>query len=197
MNAALAKLHKRIRGRIARIIHPNSPWERFYAVKNPWQFDRPGEIYRFEETNRIIREHIGPVGSLLEIGAAEGHQTQWLLRVADRVHGVDISATALKRAKHALAHNPRAAFSAGALPDSNLDFEPFDLVAVLETIYYAAPEELPAAFETIERLGKKHLMSVYLPFYKDAIAQLISTRRNVSTETITWEGQPMWLVAWW
>jgi hypothetical protein len=197
MKAVLTKVGNRARRLRARILHPNAPWERFYAVRNPWKFDRPGEIYRFSETNRIIREEIGRVGSLLEIGSAEGHQTEWLLRVADRVHGIDISATAVKRAKAAFAKNPKATFSVGALPASNLDLELAELVVVSEIIYYVAPEELHAAFDSIERLGQKRLMTIYLPCHTDAIEQLLLARKHLSTKTLSWAGEFNWLVAWW
>jgi hypothetical protein len=196
MKAVLTKVGNRARKLRAQIIYPNAPWEKFYAVKNPWKFDRPGEIFRFEQTNRIIRDRIGSVSSLLEIGSAEGHQTERLLEVAGRVHGVDISITAVNRARQAFAQNPKATFSVGALPDNDLDFEPADLVVVSETIYYVDPEALPAAFETIERLGRKRLMSVYLPCSTEAIERLVSGRQHVSMETIRWD-EFGWLVAWW
>jgi hypothetical protein len=58
------------------------------------------------------------------------------------------------------------------------------------------PEALPAAFETIEKLGRKRLMSVYLPCMTNAIERLLSARKHVSTETIRWD-EFGWLVAWW
>jgi len=196
MNWILTKIANRLRLLRARIFYANAPWERLYAARNPWGVDRPLELYRFEETNRIIRDHIGPVGSLLEVGSAEGHQTEWLLKAADRVHGVDISVTAVNRARKMFAGNSKATFSVGALPGSNMNLEQADLVVVPETIYYVKEEELPAAFDAIERLGKKRLMTVYWPYYKDTIKQLISTRVNVVTETLQWEDHK-WLVAWW
>ena len=54
--SVLTKVGNRARKLRAQIIYPNAQWEKFYAVKNLWKFDRPCEIYRFEETNRIIRD---------------------------------------------------------------------------------------------------------------------------------------------
>ena len=178
-----------------RLKHPFSRWQRLYTVENPWGFDRPFELFRFEQTNRIIREAIGPVETILEIGAAEGHQTKYLLDVARKVHGVDISATAVERAGRAFANNPNVSFSVGSLPDIRVN-ERFDLVTALEIIYYVKPKEMARALDTMERLSKKRLVSVHWPRVSVLETHLFPSR-SVTKEILYWEGNPMWLVAWW
>ena len=173
--------------------HPFSRWERLYSAENPWRFDRPSEIHRFEETNRIIRDRIGPVGTVLEIGAGEGDQTEWLLKLAGKAHGLDISPTAIERARHKFANNPNASFAVGKLPDIRAA-DRFDLVTAFEIIYYVKP--LPPVFDLMERLGKTRMVSVHWP-KAHLLDEFLFSTRNASREIISWDGKPAWLVAWW
>ncbi len=63
--------------------------------------DAEAQRFRFAETNRIIGEQFGHVGSILEVGCGEGHQSQALLEVCDELVGIDVSARAVER--HAVA----------------------------------------------------------------------------------------------
>ena len=71
----------------------------FYMINDPWDMVSPSQQYRFAETNRLILEKFGRVGSLLEIGCGEGHQSLQLGQVCDRLTGLDVSARAVKRAR--------------------------------------------------------------------------------------------------
>jgi ubiquinone/menaquinone biosynthesis C-methylase UbiE len=182
--------------RVAEYIrHPISRWERFYLSQNPWRFERSSEIHRFEETNRIIREMMEPVETILEIGSAEGDQTEWLSRMAHKVHGVEISSTAVRRARRKFENNSAVSFSVGKLPNIRVD-ERFDLVTAFEVIYYLTPENIRRAFDVMDNLGKKRILSVYWPHLNVLDASLFSTR-NVAQQTIYWEDKPRWLVVWW
>lgn len=173
--------------------HPLSRWERLYAAENPWRFDHPSEIYRFEETNRIIREAIGPVETLLEIGSGEGDQTEWLAKLANKVHGLDISPTAVERARRKFADNPKTSFSVGKLPDIDMD-ERFDLVTAFEVIYYA--KQMPQMFDMMDRLAQMRIVSVHWP-KAHLLDEFLFPTRNASRQIISWEDKPRWLVAWW
>ena len=81
-----------------------------YRVKDPWGFTDPREEMRFHETNRILLREFGQIGTLLEIGCAEGHQTAYLMRVCHQLHGLDVSRRAVRRAKLKC---PRAILGAG------------------------------------------------------------------------------------
>ena len=70
-----------------------------YRVKDPWGFTDPREEMRFQETNRILLREFGQIGTLLEIGCAEGHQTAYLMRVCHQLYGLDVSSRAVQRAK--------------------------------------------------------------------------------------------------
>ena len=77
-----------------------------YYVEDPWNMDSDRESRRFQATNRIIEHNFGRVGSLLELGCGEGHQTQYLARLSDQQYGIDVSAQS-GRARDACAFPPR------------------------------------------------------------------------------------------
>ena len=70
-----------------------------YAVEDPWNMESTLERARFEQTNAVIERAFGRVGSVLELGCGEGHQTEWLARISERQYGVDVSPQAIARAK--------------------------------------------------------------------------------------------------
>ena len=188
-------IKRRLRRAAEYVAHPTSEWERFYLTKNPWNFDRLSEIHRFEETNRIIQKVMGPIETILEIGSAEGDQTEWLSRVARKVHGVEISSTAVRRARRKFKGNSGISFSAGRMPDLSID-ERFDLVTAFEIAYYLKPEDVAQAFEMMDKLGQRRMLSVYWP-HLDVLDAFLFPTREVSREIIYWEDKPRWHLVWW
>lgn len=193
MKTIVPALKRGLRQSLQYLAHPTSRWERLYSAENPWHFDRASEIHRFEETSRIIGETSGPLETILEIGSAEGDQTEWLLRLADKVRGVDISPTAIERAHRKFADNPNARFSVGKLPEIGVDGR-FDLVTAFEIIYYV--KDIPRALATMDRLGHRRMVSVHWPQVR-VLDEFLFPTRNASRQTIYWEDKPRWLVAWW
>jgi ubiquinone/menaquinone biosynthesis C-methylase UbiE len=186
-------LKRRLRRLTQYITHPISRWERLYATENPWHFDGASEVHRFVETNRIIREMSGPLETILEIGSAEGDQTEWLLNLAHKMRGVDISPTAIERARRRFADNPNASFSIGKLPEIGVD-EHFDLVTAFEIIYYV--KDIPRALDMMDRLGHRRIVSVHWPQVR-VLDEFLFPTRNASRQIICWEDKPRWLVASW
>src|SRR5262245_59315686 len=70
-----------------------------YRVKDPWDLDTPRERYRFEETNRLVQREFGKISRIFEIGCGEGYQSQYLAQICDHLHGCDVSARAVERAR--------------------------------------------------------------------------------------------------
>ena len=91
--------------------------------------------------------------------------------------------------------NPRVSFQVGELPDLGIA-ERFDLVTAFEIVYYLTPEDIRRAFDAMDQLGKKRILSVYWPHLNVLDASLFSTR-SVAQQTIYWESKPRWLVVWW
>lgn len=123
--------------------------ERAYWVEDPWHMNTAREQFRFAETNRVITEH-APVSHLLEIGCGEGHQSEWLSRVAGQLTGLDVSPTAIHRARSRV---PSAHFVAGDLYAQPWVQERghFDVVTACEVLYYL--RDIPRFLRTIDALG--------------------------------------------
>src|SRR5688572_30209268 len=73
--------------------------ERAYRINDPWNLDSPVEHARFEATNRALESCFGRVSSMLEVGCGEGLQSSYLQRLTDKLHGIDVSTTAVARAR--------------------------------------------------------------------------------------------------
>lgn len=71
----------------------------YYLVSNPWHFASRDELYRFEETSRVIERIIGELDLIVELGCGEGHQSKFLERNTKRLIGYDVSLRAIQRAK--------------------------------------------------------------------------------------------------
>src|SRR5262245_42943898 len=87
--------------------------DRLYVVADPWQMTAPREQYRFATTNALLQEKLGRVETMLEVGCGEGHQSEHLARLCDRLYGVDVSPRAIERAKTRVT---AAHFDVGSLP---------------------------------------------------------------------------------
>lgn len=76
----------------------------------------------------------GPLGPVLEVGCAEGHFTEKLVRRSSRVLAVDISVVALARARK---RAPQAVFIEADLLTWEPDAAgPFDVVVLGDVLYY-------------------------------------------------------------
>lgn len=92
----------------------------------------------------------GPLGTVLEVGCAEGHFTQKLAGRAGRVVALDISAVALERAKK---RAPAAFIEADLLTWDPGMFAPFDAIVLGDVLYYldrpGVAEEFSALFARV------------------------------------------------
>lgn len=117
----------------------------------------PTETHRFEETNRLILDNFGRVGSILEIGCGEGHQSLYLSQVCDRIVGLDVSARAVARAR---SRCPEGKFLVGDIFSKEVDaLAPFDLVVACEVLYYMADVRL--ALRRIRLLSHNNLVTYF------------------------------------
>jgi 2-polyprenyl-3-methyl-5-hydroxy-6-metoxy-1,4-benzoquinol methylase len=163
-----------------------------YSVADPWHMDSPTEQARFALTNRLIERDIGHVGSLLEIGCGEGHQTAHLARLADAVHGIDVSAKAIERARERL---PSAQFHAGDIygqPWGDARHR-FDLVTACEVLYYV--KDIPATLERMSHLGRHCFVSIFSP----ALSRVGPHLEKIPGLHKDWMGHggTVWLTCWW
>lgn len=163
-----------------------------YSVEDPWNMESALERARFEATNRVIERAFGRVGSVLELGCGEGHQTAYLARLSDRQYGVDVSAQAVERAKKRL---PQAEFAATDIFGQPWGGERhrFDLVTACEVLYYLREPEKTLA--RMRHLGRCGLVTFFAPAC-GRIGPHLDAMPDVRKDWI-WHGGTAWLVGWW
>lgn len=163
-----------------------------YRMEDPWNMDSPMERARFEGTNRVIEQAFGRVGSVLEIGCGEGHQTEYLARLSDRQYGIDVSPQAIERAKARLPQARFAATELSAQPWGDLQHR-FDLVTACEVLYYLSDpaEEL----RRMRYLGRNGLVTLFAPAC-GRVGPHLEKLPGLHRDWI-FHGSTAWLVAWW
>lgn len=163
-----------------------------YNLEDPWNMNSPLEQARFAATNRIIEREFGRVGSVLELGCGEGHQSAFLSQVAGNVYGVDVSPQAVERAQKRV---PQGQFAAGdifAQPWGG-DRHRFDLVTAFEVLYYI--KDVDATIERMRHLGRHGFVTIFSAAARrvgDSILAIPNVQRD-------WfhHGSTVWLAAWW
>jgi len=114
-------------------------FEEIFEQEDPWQYTSAYEQRKYEETLALLPRHIG---SALEIGCAEGVFTQMLAKRVDRLTAVDISPTAIARARERCAELSNVEFRQLDLftqeTDEGQDLAgKYDVVVCGEVLYYA------------------------------------------------------------
>jgi SAM-dependent methyltransferase len=133
-------------------------FELLYLLADPWRMISEAEASRFAWTNRLIRTHFPRVGTLLEVGCGEGHQSVHLAGICDQLFGIDVSRRAIARSR---ARCPRGLFTAGSHDRFRFPYapRPFDLVVGCEMIYYV--KDVPAAIDCLSSLGRACLVTYH------------------------------------
>jgi 2-polyprenyl-3-methyl-5-hydroxy-6-metoxy-1,4-benzoquinol methylase len=166
--------------------------ERVYRVTDPWNLESPIEHARFVETNRILSSRFGRVGDLLEIGCGEGAQSAHLQQLTQRLHGIDVSPTAIARARARL---PNAHFYAGNLSQQpwSKDRTRFDLIVACEVLYYI--RDARSTIAMMNRLADRCFVSFVAP-EAHKLSGVIQEIPGVERSWVSHEGFT-WLMAWW
>jgi SAM-dependent methyltransferase len=161
-----------------------------YQIADPWNMQSDLETFRFERTNAVIRQYCTGLRSILEVGCGEGHQSQFLQQLAPQIHGVDVSATAIERAKRRL---PTAHFAAGDIFSQPWSNTKFDLVVACEVLYYI--ENMQRTIAEMSRLGDACLVTIFAPAI-GRVGPLLESIPNVRKD---WFGrrEAQWVTAFW
>lgn len=163
-----------------------------YRLGDPWNMESGLEQARFAATNALVARHLGRVGSLLEIGCGEGHQTLALRALADEVYGIDVSPTAIERARGRV---PDAHFAA-----TDIHQQPwgdargrFDLVVACEVLYYI--KDIPATIERMRHLGRACMVTFFAPALV-RVGPHLEGIEGLHKDWMQHQGET-WLVSWW
>ena len=112
----------------------------YRADPDPWGYRRSAyEQGKYAATLAACGP--GPFGDALELGGSIGVFSARLAPRCRRLTTVDYSATAVRRARAALAPHPQARAVLGAIPE-DLPAGRFDLVVASETLYYLSVDAL-------------------------------------------------------
>lgn len=163
-----------------------------YSMEDPWNMDSSMERARFEATNRIIERAFGRVGSLLELGCGEGHQTEWFARVSDEQYGVDVSPQAVARARLRMPSAHFAATDAFGQPWGEQKHR-FDLVTACEVLYYLG--DPAATIARMRHLGRCGLVTFFAPAC-GRVGPHVAAVPGLQRDWI-FHGGTAWLVGWW
>ncbi|MCY7353520.1 MAG: nodulation S family protein [Lysobacter sp.] len=170
----------------------HSRLELAYSMEDPWNMDSALERARFDATNRIIERAFGRVGSILELGCGEGHQTSHFARLCDQQYGVDVSAQAIDRARVRLPSAHFAATDIFAQPWGDARHR-FDLVTACEVLYYLS--DPAATIERMRHLGRRGLVTFFAPA-SGRIGPHLERVPDLHKDWI-YSGGTAWLVGWW
>ena len=149
--------------------------DKLYTLPDPWNMDSPREQGRFAWTNRVLHECAGRVGTILELGSGEGHQSQYLSELCDRLDGVDVSERAVVRAQARLPHCRFGVGDVSRLPWSRDSGQKYDLIVACEVLYYLS--DIGSAVRDMSRLGDRCFVSFFAQYAKTVAPHLAGLPR--------------------
>ena len=130
------------------------------TARDPWGLTwRPTQLYRYavmmSELERCVSARHLAVDSAVDVGCATGDFLNLLAESLPpvrqrRLIGVDLSATAIERARSRYPHLEFLISGLDALPQQLAG--PADLVCCLEVLYYLAAEDRPRAIATLRSM---------------------------------------------
>jgi len=151
-------------------------FEQLYRQReDPWDLRAsPFTQYRYLALlERLVA--FTPCRSLLDVGCGEGLFTRYLTGVASTVVGIDLSPTAIARARQ---HVPRADFRCVSLQEF-APGERFDVVVAAEMLYYA--DDVEHALDSLGALGDVVVVS----YARARAAQIEARLRHAGPVTST------------
>ncbi|HEU0215511.1 MAG TPA: SAM-dependent methyltransferase [Stellaceae bacterium] len=165
---------------------------RLYCVEDPWRMDSAREQARFAWTNELIATHLSPLDSVLEVGCAEGHQSQYLSRVCRQLYGVDVSRRAVRRAERRCPAGTFAVADPLGVWPVQMPVK-VDLVTACEVLYYVT--DIAPFLARLSELGRTCLVTYYqgqAPALDPQFAAMSHCRRD----RFCFDGME-WHAVWW
>jgi SAM-dependent methyltransferase len=130
--------------------------EAFYKISDPWHVQSQSPNNKRRESVIRSLDDLFAYRDILELGCGEGHLTQILARTSRYITGVDISETAIRRARER--NIPNTTFIVGSMTDPKL-YRKFDVVVLIEALYYLSPEDQSMVLSAIKRTGATLVIS--------------------------------------
>ncbi|MCX2574139.1 bifunctional PIG-L family deacetylase/class I SAM-dependent methyltransferase [Pedobacter sandarakinus] len=128
---------------------PEDYFESLYRTDNdPWKFESSAyEQGKYEATLAVIPKH--RYSNALEIGCSIGVFTEKLEAYCEALTGIDLSETALAKAKKRMFGFPQVKFILGGIP-SAFPKDTFDLIVMSEVGYYLSVKDLATTRSLIQ-----------------------------------------------
>jgi SAM-dependent methyltransferase len=163
-----------------------------YLLEDPWRMQSAQEQARFGWTNRLIADRLAPHETILEIGCGEGHQSEHLAQLCERLYGIDLSARAVRRARRRcpagrFTQGDPFTFAFGDMPAV------IDLVVACEMVYYV--RDIPSFIERISKLGKASLVTYY-EGHAATLDPYCAARPGSERAQFRFDGVT-WIAVWW
>jgi|WetSurMetagenome_2_1015567.scaffolds.fasta_scaffold239544_1 2-polyprenyl-3-methyl-5-hydroxy-6-metoxy-1,4-benzoquinol methylase len=127
-------------------------FEDIYSVEDPWKLSSKQEQFRYKLTLNYIKKNFQKPGlKVLELGCSEGNFTEFLGKEGNKVTAVDISETAIERAKKKNIQNTE--FISGDMIEYIVShvIDKFDLILLMECIYYLSKENKIILLELLHK----------------------------------------------
>ena len=142
-------------------------FERLYAAHtDPWALTvSPMNHQRYLALLETLTAST-PCHSILDVGCGEGHFTRFLTGMSTTVVGIDVSASALKRAAE---RAPTAHFTCTGLLEY-VTSDTFDVITAVEMLYYVRPTD--RALARLLELGRTVVVS-YSNKHRTEVAAVI------------------------
>jgi SAM-dependent methyltransferase len=130
--------------------------EQFYQVRDPWRVQgRSPNNKRRESVIQSLRNLLQDK-NVIELGCGEGHLSQILARSCQHLLGLDISQTAINRAKER--HIANATFIAGSMTEMAF-YGSFDVAVVIEALYYLSAADQSTVLSAIKKMRARLIVS--------------------------------------
>jgi trans-aconitate methyltransferase len=163
-------------------------------MSDPYRMMSEAERTRFAMTNEFLVRHVSEIDTIFEFGCGEGHQTSEFQRIARNVIGLDVSASAIKRAR---IRCPEAKFLSGDIMAMSRgeSLRHVTVVTACEVLYYLSDvEAYLRLFETIAQ----YVLVTYLNVekYVCRLDPLVQSRPDVLQDSAAFVGVE-WKMALW
>jgi len=131
-------------------MNEDKDFEKFYLQEDPWGVNK--KQIRNYVFKKIFKKYFFKNMKLVEIGCGEGNFSVIINEISKNNLGVDISLSAINRAKKLNLSNYK--FEQSNLID--IDYSKFNMIICIEVLYYLSDEEIKKFFEKIK--GTKRLI---------------------------------------
>jgi 2-polyprenyl-3-methyl-5-hydroxy-6-metoxy-1,4-benzoquinol methylase len=164
-----------------------SMFEDVFSAEDPWHLGSAQEQYRYHIAINYIKKNFQKPGmKVLELGCAEGNFTEFLAREGYNITSVDISETAITRAKKKNIEGVEYVNSEMTEYINENDIKKFDLILLMECLYYLGKERRRILLELIHRnMNSEARIIISLPvckrddmFISEARAIKLMTRKG-------------------